>query len=161
MTSRRPFLLLRISFPGRLILIQLPSGFWNKLRFYLPDPKPTLTAASAALAVRNKTSSGPIGPMGLLQSPAALGGGSNTNYGSSGWHYDNVISNNLGSSHYIYHLKFLVLIWTIPSLVLILLGCTHYLLLTSSKSSVTVQSGASYLSQDFVMFFHVSCLGSR
>ena len=143
----------------------MPSGFWNKLRFYLPDPKPTLTAASAALAVRNKTSSGPIGPIGLLQSPAALGGGSNTNYGSSGWHYDNVISNNLGSSNSIYHLKFHVLIWTGPSLVHILQGypsgCTHYLLLTSSKSSVTVQSGASYLLQDFVMFFHVSCLGSR
>ena len=65
------------------------AGFWNKLRFYLPDPK------AAPAAARNKAAAA-SGPAGLLQS-SALGG--NANYGSSGWHYDSVLSNNLGSVH--------------------------------------------------------------
>ena len=48
---------------GSRVLHWNEAGFWNKLRFYLPDPRPALLTASA---VRNKTASGPIGPMGLL-----------------------------------------------------------------------------------------------
>ena len=62
LTSAAPDLAVLVKSGGR-VLRWNEAGFWNKLRFYLPDPRPTLTST---LAVRNKTSSGPIGTMGLL-----------------------------------------------------------------------------------------------